>query len=203
MPEATVQDDRALAFRVAAGEGRAFEQFVDCYGARIHRLVRRYVAHEADAEDLTQEIFLALYRGMGGFRGDSKLATWVYRIAINHCLKHQGRTPPASSSLDGCEDETVDPHADPTRPTMRNELSGQVRVAIDALSPLHRDIVILHELHGLTYGECASVLGVPVGTVKSRLANAFARLRVSLGEYVLGEDTTPRPQCQSAVGEAL
>jgi RNA polymerase sigma-70 factor (ECF subfamily) len=203
LPEIMRQDDKSLAQRIAGGDGPAFAQFVDAYGARVHRLVRRYVAHEADAEDLTQEIFVSLYRSMGGFRGESKLSTWVYRIAMNHCLKHQGRTPPAAASLDDVEVETADPRADTTRLTMRNELRGQVRGAIDALSPLHRDIVILHELHGLTYGECAMVLQVPVGTVKSRLSNAFARLRASLGEYVLGEDAAPQTQCRNAVGEAL
>ena len=64
------------------------------------------------------------------------------------------------------------------------ELSSEIERALDRLSPLHRDVIILHELHGLTYGECAEALGVPVGTVKSRLSNAFTRLRELLGGYV-------------------
>jgi hypothetical protein len=70
-----------------------------------------------------------------------------------------------------------------------------VHGALDALSPLHRDIVILHELHGLTYEECARVLDVPLGTVKSRLSNAFRRLRVALQSYVLDDVALPRPDC--------
>lgn len=188
-----MSSDRQLAQRIAIGEREAFAHFVDAYGPRVHRLAARYTANSADAEDLTQEIFLDMYRCIGSFRGESSLATWVYRVAMNHCLKHQGRTR-TTSQLDEHEmEQQPDNSADPARTALRNELSGQVHGALDALSPLHRDIVILHELHGLTYEECARVLDVPLGTVKSRLSNAFRRLRVALQSYVLDDVALPRP----------
>jgi RNA polymerase sigma-70 factor (ECF subfamily) len=101
----------------------------------------------------------------------------------------------------------MDSGNDPARQADRQELSGQVQIALEALSPLHRDVVVLHELQGLTYKECAAVLEVPVGTVKSRLSNAFRALRGSLGIYVLGEDTgehTPSLSvCSDVMGEPL
>jgi len=180
--------DKRLAERIAGGERAAFEEFLDLYGARVHRLVRRYVPHEADAEDVTQQVFCDLYTDIGGFRGESSLATWVYRVALNHCLRHnqKARSAQARQAPDApCE--PPDEGADPARHTARRELRHQVHQALGGLSREHRDVVILHELHGLTYGECAAVLGVPVGTVKSRLSNAFRRLRTQLGAYVLGE----------------
>lgn len=197
-----MSSDRQLAQRIAIGEREAFAHFVDAYGPRVHRLAARYAANSADAEDLTQEIFLDLYRCISGFRGESSLATWVYRVAMNHCLKHQGRTR-TTAQLDEHEmEQHPDNSADPARSALRNELSGQVHGALDALSPLHRDIVILHELHGLTYEECARVLDVPLGTVKSRLSNAFRRLRVALQSYVLDDVTLSRPDLRpDACGE--
>src|SRR5947209_16079519 len=89
-----VLDDRRLAQRMQQGDRRAFEEFTDGYGAKVHRLVRRYVDNPTDAEDLTQEIFYDLYRSIGSFRGESALSTWVYRVAVNRCLRHCQRARP-------------------------------------------------------------------------------------------------------------
>jgi len=181
-------EDKRLARLMGARDGQAVAQFVDAYGGRIHRLVRRYVSVEADAEDLTQEIFVDVYRAIGNYRGEAALGTWVYRIALNHCLKHCGRSAsrPDTVAYEDALHESFDPDSDPARHANRRELGDQVRAALDTLSPLHRDVIVLHELHGLTYNECATILQVPVGTVKSRLSNAFCRLRDRLGAYVLG-----------------
>ncbi|HVF10605.1 MAG TPA: RNA polymerase sigma factor, partial [Abditibacteriaceae bacterium] len=142
-----LQDDRRLAQRIGRGEQRAFEEFLDGYGPRVHRLVRRYVVNESDAEDVTQEIFLDLYRSVSGFRGESSLATWVYRVALNHCLRYHERTRPITESYEDALHEPSDKRADPARYAAQRELSGQVQVALDELSHIHRDVVILHELH--------------------------------------------------------
>jgi RNA polymerase sigma-70 factor (ECF subfamily) len=189
-----LSNDLLLARRIQQGDRRAFEEFLDSYGARVHRLVRRYVSNESDAEDVTQEIFFDLYRGIGNFRGDAALSTWVYRVAANHCIKHRQRAKPDSLPYEETLQAEEDWRADPLRSATKRELSEQVSCALDQLSPLHRDVVILHELHGLTYQECANVLDVPVGTVKSRLSNAFRRLRGVLGSYVLGQSSTLNPE---------
>lgn len=195
-----MQDDKRLVKRIQQGDRGAFEEFVDAYGARVQRLVRRYVENSSDGEDVMQEIFCDLYRSLGGFRGDSALATWVYRVAVNHCLKYRQRTRPECVPYEeqAISTESADWHADPMRSAVQGELRDQVQSALALLSPWHYDVVVLCELHGLTYQECAKVLDIPVGTVKSRLSNAFRRLRDSLGDYILGEGSA---LCSDAVGE--
>ncbi len=189
-----VRDEKRLVRRIQQGDKRAFEEFVDSYGAGVHRLVRRYVSNPTDAEDVTQEIFLDLYRSIGGFRGESALTTWVYRVAVNRCLRHCQRARPDNLAYDEQQTEAQDWRSDPAQSAVKRELSEQVQWALQGLSPLHQDVVILHEMHGLTYQECAAALEIPVGTVKSRLSNAFRRLRDSLSGYVMGENGAARPE---------
>lgn len=192
-------DEKRLVQRIVKGDRHAFEEFVDSYGARVHRLVRRYVDNPTDAEDVTQEIFCDLYRSIGKFRGDSALGTWVYRVAVNHCLKHCQRHRTDSVPYEEQEIHATDWQVDPAQSAFKHELSDQVQVALKELSPLHYDVVVLCEMHGLTYQECAKALDIPVGTVKSRLFNAFRRLRESLSGYIKEESD---PLRASAVGEA-
>jgi len=182
-----VLNDKRLAAQVAQGDRRAFATLVDTYGPKVHGLVRRYVTTEADAEDVTQEIFVEVYRSIGGFRGASTLATWVYRVALNRCLKHQQRKPPATLPFEEALRTHADERPSPAQSAARRELGEEVHAALGHLSPEHRQVVIMHELQDLTYQECAQILQIPVGTVKSRLSNAFRRLRTSLGSYVLGD----------------
>ncbi len=184
-----MHDDIRLAKRIAGGDGRAFAELVDVYGPRIHRLVRRYASSEADAEDLTQEIFVALYRSMGQFRGGSTLATWVYRVALNHCLKPRRAPQTVDYDDDALHGQEEDPAGNPALHAARQELGDQIERALGHLSPEQRDVVVLHELHDFTYSECASLLQIPIGTVKSRLSVAFRRLRGHLDNYVRGVDT--------------
>jgi len=205
-------NEKILLKQLREGRSEAYAAFVDAYGGRVHGLARRYARTEADAEDLTQEIFVALCRSVTSFRGESALSTWVYRVALNHCLRYQGRPWPEDISLDGAAAESMalPEAADPLRQATRQELADQVGAALDTLTPQHREVVILHELHGLTYAECAAILAVPIGTVKSRLSNAFGRLRTRLSDYVLGSEPIVdaahapggTPRCATSAGRA-
>lgn len=188
-----MQSDKQLARQIAAGNRDAFAAFVDAHGPRLLRLARRFAACEADAEDLTQEIFVALYGGMANFRGDCTLSTWAYQVALNHCRKHLARRPQPTLAFDDSRDVPEAALHGPAHRAAVGELSSQVHLALDALTPEHREVVILHELQELTYAECAAVLNVPLGTVKSRLSYAFRRLRGTLAAYVHsdGEEATP------------
>ncbi len=186
--------DRQLADQIQAQTPGAWAAFVDRCGPRLHRLARRYASCEADAEDLTQEIFVALYQSLPSYKGRASLATWAYRIALNHCLKHAAKSRPVTVPYDDAREMPAPITHGPAAQSARRELSGEIDTALAGLSPSHRDAVVLHELHALTYAECAAVLGVPVGTVKSRLSTAFRRLRESLGAYVYSDilsDTLP------------
>lgn len=180
-----VFDEQRVLRRIREGDKRAFEELLDQYEARVYRLALRYTGSTPDAEDLTQEIFLGIYRNIGDFRGASRLSTWIYRVAVNHCLEHRRKkrldTVPHNEEIDM---PSVDWRDDPVQVATRQELATQVETALERLSPLHRDVILLHEMQGLTYQECAEALKVPVGTVKSRLSNAFVRLRELLGGYV-------------------
>lgn len=183
-----MKHEKQFVRQLQSGDTRAFTRFVDEYGKRVHALARRYARNETEAEDLTQEIFVELFRALPQFRGDAALSTWLYRIALNRCLRYQSRRQPDTVTLDDLPLTGDAPS--PDEHTLQTELRSHVNDALQTLSPGHREAVILHELHGLTYAECAAILNVPVGTVKSRLFHAFGRLRERLSGYVKGEDTT-------------
>ncbi len=186
-----MRESDSLAHRMKKGDRSAFEEFVDSYGARLHRLVLRSIPNIADAEDVTQEIFMDIYRSIGGFRGESALNTWVYKIAMHHCFKASSRRRADCDDIDAQIDLASDDwRTNPEQSADKQELSQQVHSALGKLPNIQRDVVLLHEMHGLTYQECAAALDIPVGTVKSRLSNAFRRLRISLGGYVLDEDSS-------------
>jgi len=183
-----VREDLRLARRIQGGDPRAFEEFLDSYGARVQYLVRRTVENRTDAEDLTQEIFVHLYRNIGSYRGDAALATWVYRVALNQCAKYAQRRHPQNATLEEQNEQaSSDWRSNPEQAAVKGELSERVHDALEQLSPLHKEVVVLHELYEMTYQECALALEVPIGTVKSRLFNAIRRLRDSLSGYVLDE----------------
>ncbi len=184
-----MRQEQRLIDGLKQGDRRAYEEFVETYGPQVHRLVRRY-AETADADDITQEIFVDVFRYIGGFRGDAALSTWLYRLAVNRCLRYCQRektreTLPLEEERDALHDTAEDA---PFRHAVQSETADKVHCAVDRLPVGQRDVVILCELHGLTYQECASVLEIPVGTVKSRLSNAFKKLRESLRGYVLNPD---------------
>lgn len=176
-----VSDDGDLIRRLQQGDRQAFETLLDRFEARVYRLALSYTGSAADAEDVTQEAFLGMHRSIGQFRGQAALSTWVYRVALNHCLQFRRRRRLPTVALDETGDlPSARPEDDPVRSAERADLKSEVARAMRDLTDVQREVVELHELHGLTYGECARALGVPVGTVKSRLANAFVRLRVGL-----------------------
>ena len=189
-----IKDDARLKRGLERGERAAFESWLDRDGPRVRALCLRMGASNHEADDLTQEIWIAAFQSVAAFRGESSLSTWIYRLAINHCLKWReksGRSVP----LAGEDAETLDVASPaentlPPRELERGELRQYVRGALDSLSDGHRAVVVLHELHELTYAQCAEALQIPVGTVKSRLFNAFKSLRRELGPYVLSEELT-------------
>jgi len=178
-------NDRQLVRRIQAGDRQAFETLLDTYEARVYRLALRFTNSIPDAEDVTQEIFLGVYKSIGNFRGHSALSTWIYRIAMNHCLEYRRKRK--LDSVPYNEDLTLISHdwrEDPVESADKRELATRIDAALSRLSPQHRDVIVMHELQGLTYQEVATALNVPVGTVKSRLSNAFRRLRDLLAGYV-------------------
>lgn len=170
-------DERKLVAELRRGSREAFEKLLDIHQDRVYNLVHRMVG-PADADDVAQDALVEICKSIGGFRGDSSLATWVHRVAVNVCLEHRRKRKLPFVPLDHeITEHEPDTNLGPSEALEINEVKGNVDAALSRLSDVHRDVVVLHELQGLTYSECAEVLGCPVGTVKSRLSNAFGKLR--------------------------
>jgi RNA polymerase sigma-70 factor (ECF subfamily) len=180
MPE----DERELVQRFRNGEAGAFEALYDGYGDRVYRFCFRLCGQAADAEDLTQEVFIAAYQGLDRFAGRSSLATWLYRIALYRWRRLQGAAPPIVPLE--LEPEGTAAVSDPA-PSRIERLS--LESALARLPESLRDAFLLVKAEGLKYREAARVLGVPQGTVQSRVHDAVARLRAWLTE----EETDPVP----------
>lgn len=175
-------DDARLVASFQRGDEEAFDLLVERHRRRIYSLVCR-LASPAEADDLAQEVFIAAYRTLPGFRGDARFSTWLYRIAVHVCSHHLRRRKVELSDLDEQFADEEREH-DPERTAMTSELQRQVRDAISALPYKLRLVVILRDLHGLSYEEIAQVVGCPIGTVRSRLHYATDRLESALRPYV-------------------
>lgn len=181
-------DEIALS-RFLSGDVLGFEQIVRYYGAMVFSLAARLVG-PADAEDVVQETFLRAYHGLGKFRGESSLKTWLYAIALNRARARMGAlgrlramfVPGRSHEDDpfASLDDAADPAASPEENAVLKERRVRLRAAIRALPEEFRAAVLLRDLEGLSYEEVAEVLGVPIGTVRSRLARGRALLKEKL-----------------------
>lgn len=179
-------EERELIRRLRTGSRAAFEALLDRCERRVYNLALRMLdGSAAEAEDAAQEIFVEVHRSLPGFRGDSRLDTWIHRITVNVCLQRRRRGVVPTVSLD--EDLEAESGSDPFREAVRSEMRSVVASAILALPDGQREVVLLHGMQGLSYAEVARALDCPVGTVKSRLSAAFRRLRDSLGAYVAPE----------------
>jgi RNA polymerase sigma-70 factor, ECF subfamily len=172
--------DQQLVERVQAGDKAAFDLLVRKYQHRVLKLVSRFVADAAEAEDVAQEAFLKAYRALASFRGDSAFYTWLYRIAINTAKNAlvSNRRRPVDFDLDLQDPEQYDRHArlkegdTPEGVLLTEEIRGVVEKAMEQLPEDLRTAIVLRELEGLSYEEIAEAMDCPVGTVRSRIFRA-------------------------------
>jgi RNA polymerase sigma-70 factor (ECF subfamily) len=173
-----VSAERALVQQLRARDEAAFEEMARRYGARIYDLHCWLTGDPLLAEDLTQETFVALWRGVSSFRGEAKLSTWIHRVARNVALQHLRRPTVETVSLGDAADHATErgtPEA-----AERAVLRGIVRDALAELPREQHEAVVLNKLSGLSHAEVARVLDRPVGTIKWQIAQALDRLRASL-----------------------
>jgi RNA polymerase sigma-70 factor (ECF subfamily) len=176
--------DEDLAGRFVAGDIGAFDELVRRHRDGIYRFVRWHLgAPGSEAEDVTQDVLIEVFRCLPRYERRSRLKTWILGLAYNLCRRTRRGSRSAQRMFVAGEatDEVLRTVADATSDLdallARREVQARVRSAIERLGPEHRDIVLLREIEGLSYGEIAGVLQIPVGTVRSRLHNA----RVQLG----------------------
>ena len=173
-------DDRALVEACLAGTAGAFDLLVERHRRKIYQVCYRFVNNHEDATDLSQDVFLRAYRALGNFRGQSSLATWLYRIGVNVCLNRVTAKTVASEPL--ANRQFVDPDAESAPDRMlRTERGARVRSAIAQLPPKQRATLILRMYHEMSHQEIADVLGGSVGAVKANYFHALGNLRKLLG----------------------
>jgi RNA polymerase sigma-70 factor (ECF subfamily) len=172
------QSDSALVERCRAGDEVAFTALVDRYKDLVFGLVVRLVGDRQRADDLAQEAFLRIHRGLPYFRGEASLSTWIYRIVVNLCAQERGRRAP-EASLDEI-DERGRPRVDASRIDRAFsdlELQDRLRKALEQLPDRYRVLIAAHYLEGVQYEALAEALDMPLGTVKTHLHRAKRRLR--------------------------
>ena len=191
--------EEKLLERLRARDERAFNELVKAYERRVFGLVFRMLNNRAEAEDLTQEVFVQVFKAIGTFRGESKLSTWVYRIAVNLCknrakylrVRHTGEQDELEEMaerlpLSQARNANVAQVARPDEAMAGRQVEEIVRQAISEVDENFRECLILCDVEELSYEEIAEITGLPVGTVKSRIFRARAQLR-ELVEKKLGE----------------
>lgn len=171
--------DGELVAACCRGESWAMEHLYHQYKRRVFGLVTRIVG-SIDSEEVVQEVFVRIYRGLGRFRGDSQLSTWIYRLAVNASLSHVS----SKKRKPECEEWQEQVPAEPT-PLADPGLSRRLENALQELPPGYRAVLVLHDVHGQNHEQCAAILGCRVGTSKSQLHKARARMRELLSETVL------------------
>lgn len=185
--------------RLKARDETAFNELVELYQRRVFALVFRMLNRRAEAEEVTQEAFVQVFRAIHRFRGDSKLSTWLFRVAVNLCknrMKYNARRASAGQQdLDSVADHTPLSAAEgvsvgrvdrPDELAEGKQLEQIVKVAIGQLEPDFRQLIILRDVEDLTYEEIVAVTGLARGTVKSRIHRGRAQLRARV-ERIYGE----------------
>lgn len=187
--------DAELVRRFNAGDDKAFNEIMSRYYGRILGLALNLLRNRADAEEIAQDTFLRVHRGLSNFRGDSSLATWLYRIALNLARNRYWyffrRRRQDSVSIDRPIGEESDAtlgdfiatnHGDPAQQTVTNEFAELIARCMEALEPSHREILTMRNTLHLPYEEIARAMGINVGTVKSRISRARENLRQLLAD---------------------
>lgn len=184
------RSDDELARSAAGGDARAFEEIYERHAKRVYAIALRMTGNTADAEDLAQESFVSLLQKIGSFRGEASFATWLYRLTVNQVLMHfrtRRRRP---------QEQPIDTHAfergavgakSSAAPGVIDRIA--IERAVGALPEGYRAAFVLHDVHGREHEEIARELGCAVGTSKSQLHRARARLRELL--------SPPRPLLQT------
>jgi len=191
--------EEKLLERLRARDERAFNELVKAYERRVFGLVFRMLGSRAESEDLTQEVFVQVFKAIGTFRGESKLSTWVYRIAVNLCknrakylrVRHTGEQDELEEvaervPLGQARGANVGQIERPDEMVAGKQVEAIVAQAITEIDPTFRECLILRDVEELSYEEIGEITGLPPGTVKSRIFRARAQLK-ELVEKRLGE----------------
>lgn len=190
--------DAELVERFKGGDQHAFSHIVRRYQDRVFSLCLRWLGERALAEEVAQDVFVALFRSLARFRGESSLSTWIYRVSVNHCknkrLYSSRRRRDRHEPLEGQGRDDGPPRELPDRNrgtesgVERTQAEQLVHEALQAISEEHRQVIVLRDIEDLDYHEIAEILDLPRGTVKSRLHRARTELARVLRNRIGQED---------------
>lgn len=186
--------EAALIDRCRRQDTEAFGRFVDAYQGRVFGFVRRMVVNPEEAADVTQEVFIRAFQSFGRFDARSSVRTWLFRIAYNLCIDRARKldrsvSEVGMSAAPDAEEEMdwADNRWQPEMLAMDAELQNAVEEGIRSMSSKLRTVLLLHDREDTPYDEIAKIVGVPIGTVKSRLFLARAHLKNALRNYLRTE----------------
>jgi|ERR1700742_470836 RNA polymerase sigma-70 factor (ECF subfamily) len=189
----SLDPDSTIVERCLSGEDAAWEELLRLHTRRVYGLCYRFTGKDSEAQDLTQEVFLRVFRALGSFRSaEGSFTTWLARLTRNLLIDHYRRTrneritDSIEEQLPGVEGRTEEKFRSPSRPDSAiagREASELLQAALGKLSPELRETIILRDLQEMEYREIAEVLAIPEGTVKSRLNRGRAELARLLKKY--------------------
>lgn len=174
-------NEEKLINRAAKGDASAFNELLGLHEKRMYAVCLRMCTNQEDAQDCLQEAMLRIYRSIAGFKGQSSFATWVYRVTMNTCLDElRKKKNKQTTSLDSLLDTGWLPSDDydtPERHAIESEQNRAIRSAIAELPEDMRSAVVLRDIQGFSYDEISVMLGINVGTIKSRISRGREKLR--------------------------
>ncbi len=180
------EQERLLIERAAKGDRKAFSELFYQYKEMVYRVVYRLLGNSEETHDAVQQTFIELFKSLPGYAGKSKFTTWLYRIAVNVSIQffRKRRSHDKTQSLD--PEFFADTNSDKESSIERKELRKQIEEALASLHIRKRTVVVLHDIENRTMEEISDIIGVPVGTIKSRLFYGREELKKKL-EKVLDE----------------
>ncbi len=177
----SLADDVELIAACRRGEARAMELLYHQYKRRVFGIIHRIVG-SSDAEEVAQEVFVRIFRALGSFRGESALSTWIYRLTVNAALSYVAKRSRRNEVGDEALGQLPAEAAPQTDPGLRT----RIEAALGQLPAGYRAILVLHDVEGLSHEECAAILECRIGTCKSQLHKARARMREILSKHGAG-----------------
>jgi RNA polymerase sigma-70 factor, ECF subfamily len=206
-------EEASVIAELKAGSEEAFASLIAQYHAPLYSLIARTIPDPCEAADITQDVFIKVYRGIGSFHGDSSLRTWIYRIALHEAsnqrrwwCRHKRKeiTIEQELSVDDGEafhlkDTLVDQHESPFDLAAHAELREQIEAAVREVPEPFQAVIVLRDIEGFGYEEIAEILNINLGTVKSRLMRGRAHLKARLAPLARASaiSSTASPDCSS------
>lgn len=197
-------EEAAVIEQLKVGSEDAFAWLISRYQQPLYSLIYRILPNPGDAADITQEVFVKVFRGISRFNGNASLRTWIYRIALHEALnqrrwwsRHQRQEVTIEADRDDFThgDSLIDPHESPFDAAAHSEVAARVEAALREVPEPFRTVVVLRDIEGFGYEEIAEILNANLGTVKSRLMRGRAHLKSLLAPFM--EAASRRPSRRS------